>query len=171
MHWTTECLSQYSRVVTVWNMLMADESLRHQATGLLCWPFAFLLIVTLLDSRRGLSEAGICSTAHPSTLRSAGDAEEVLPADMCTVQLRKWGSVSDVIVFPLEVGDGDSEPWIKTTVTGNATVAFSASALWHVYSCRTEHVVYLFLLLFNIILLKENFLFIIWFPATLFCFN
>lgn len=60
---------------------------------------------------------------------------------------------------------------IKTTVTGNATVAFSASALWHVYSCRTEHVVYLFLLLFNIILLKENFLFIIWFPATLFCFN
>lgn len=50
---------------------------------------------------------------------------------------------------------------IKTIVTGNATVAFSASALWHVYSCRTEHVVYLFLLLFNIILLKENFLFII----------
>lgn len=50
---------------------------------------------------------------------------------------------------------------VRTTVTGNATVAFSASPLWHVYSYRTEDVIYLFFLLFNIILLKEIFLFII----------
>ncbi len=54
---------------------------------------------TLLDSRGSLSEAGVCSTAHPGALGSAEDAEEVPPAGVWTVQLREQSSDSDLVLF------------------------------------------------------------------------
>lgn len=58
-----------------------------------CLFSSSLLTVTLLDSRGSLWEAGVCSTAHPGALRSAGDAEEIPPAGVRTVELRERPSL------------------------------------------------------------------------------
>lgn len=76
-----------------------------------CWLCFFLLTVTLLDSRGSLSEAGVRSTAHPGALRSAGHAEEILPAGVWTVQLRTQGGRSDLIMFLQQLED-----WTQSSV-------------------------------------------------------
>ena len=107
------------------------------------FDFTFLLTVTPLDSRGSLSEAGVCSSSHPGALGSAGDAEEIPPAGVWTVQLREQRDGSDLIVSTA-AGRRDPEPRLKTHIICFPTHDFNSdfTGIWQsfTYSLTNTHV-------------------------------
>lgn len=64
----------------------------HSSTGCFwVWHCLSVLTDTLLDSRGGLSEAGVCQAPRPGACRSGGDVEEILPGGVWAAQLRAQG--------------------------------------------------------------------------------
>lgn len=126
-----QCRSHCHVCCLQWSPLSSCSSVRCSKSSCLLrcfWHFTFLLTVTPLDSRGSLSEAGVCSSSHPGALGSAGDAEEIPPAGVWTVQLREQCDRSDLIVTTA-AGRRDSEPCLKTHLICFLTNEFNSDSL------------------------------------------